>query len=433
MAKKMHFGWFSAAGHGGDANSWQRTTPGYDWRHPELYRDIALTCERAKFDLVFFADNLAMPQVYQGSWDYYLKVGMWTPLHDPVPVMGLLAGLTRRVGLVCTLSTSFYPPFMAARVLSSLDHLSRGRVGWNVVTSVQKVAAQNFGQDDLADHDLRYDIADEYVDLCRKLWDSWEPDALVLDRSSGLFGDASKIHAVDFDGEHFKCRGPLTVPSSPQGRPLIISAGSSPRGMRYAAQHAEVTVIAKTTIADMKKFTERFRDMLVEVGRSRDACKVFAIFRPIIGETETIAREKWEEQMSRTSLETGLATLSEQLGYDMSKFDPDEPLPSDLSVNAIRSRFKDYYENANPTLREVASKVARNEGFPICGTPEQIADVLEQASLEGGVDGFLIRLAVEDILGLTEFVDRVIPVLQVRGLARNEYAGELLRDHIQEF
>lgn len=432
MTKKFHLALFTSAGFGGDS-TWSRTSDGYDWRYPEIYRDTARACERAKFDMIFFADGPSMPDAYQGSWDYYARKGMWMPVHDPIPALGWLSGATDRLGLAVTLSTSFYPPFMAARVLSTLDHFSRGRVAWNVVTSLSKAAAQNFGQDDLLDHDLRYDVADEYIELCHQLWGSWEPDALVLDREKDQFADGSKIHAIDFEGKYYKSRGPLTVPSSPQGHPVIISAGASPRGMRYAAEHAEITVVGKSSIPSMKAFTSSLKDLLVAAGRAPDACKVFNLFRPVIGETDSIAYERWQAQAEAIEPEQGLANFSYTLGCDLSQFDLDEPLPADLSINAIRSKFQSYYEKGNPTLREIAAKEARNAGFPIVGTPDHIADVLEEASREGGIDGFMLRLSLHDQTSLVEFIDKVVPILQRRGLSRAEYGGSMLRDHLNEF
>jgi FMN-dependent oxidoreductase (nitrilotriacetate monooxygenase family) len=432
MAKKFHLALFTSASFGGDS-AWMRTSQGYDIRYPEIYRDTARICERAKFDMIFFADGPTLPDAYQGGWDYYARKGMWMPVFDPVPALGLLSGVTDRLGLAVTLSTSFYPPFMAARALATIDHFSRGRVAWNVVTSLSKSAAQNFGQDDLLDHDLRYDVADEYINLCHQLWKSWEPDALVLDREHNIFADGSKIHAINFEGRYHKSRGPLTVPASPQGHPVIISAGASPRGMRFAAEQAEITVVGKSTVPAMKAFTDNLKARLAEAGRPPDACKVFNLFRPVIGETDAIAHERWQEQAKSIEIEQGLANFSYTLGCDLSLFDPDQPLPADMSINAIRSKFQSYYENGNPTLREIATQEARNAGFPIVGTPEHIADVLEEAAREGGIDGFMLRLTLHDQQYLVEFVDKVVPILQRRGLCRTEYAGTMLRDHLHEF
>ncbi len=433
MPKMFHLGWFSSAGFGGDAGNWRRSTDGYDWRYPELYQDVARACERAKFDLVFLADTLATPQVYERKSDFYLREGMWAPTHDPIPIMGLMAAATHRIGLVSTISTSFYPPFMAARVLATLDHLSRGRMGWNIVTSVQKLAAQNFGFDDLQDHDVRYDMADEYLALCLALWDSWDADALVMDRESGVFADPTRVRAVNFQGEYYSSRGPLTVSASPQGHPVIISAGSSPRGQRFAAEHAEVTVISKSGIQDMKTVSASLRARLALAGRAPASCKVFALMRPVVGETESIARERWEAHCAALTMETGLATLSEALGRDMSQLDPDQPLPTDFKTNAMRSRLDNHSEAGGPTLREFALQEARNAGFLVRGTPAQIADQLEQAANEADIDGFFLRLGLQDHAGLIEFIDKVVPELQRRGLSRKEYSHAHLRDNLLEF
>jgi len=433
-SKKLHLAWFGIAGPGGSAGDWKRSTNGYDWRYPEIYQDIASICERAKFDMVFFADQYGIPQVYGGNWDHPLKAGVWAPCHDPLPILGALSASTSRIGLVATLSTTFYPPYLLARLLASLDHFSRGRIGWNVVTSTKKSAAQNFGQDDIVEHDERYDIADEYMALCHELWGCWAPDALVMDRERDIFADPAKVHAIDFKGKYFKSLGVLNVPASPQGHPVIVQAGGSPRGQRFAAQHAEMAIINKTSVQGLKAYSSSLRKLISDAGRDPYSCKVLCGVRPVIGETESIARERWEALAAEGNVETGLVTLSEQTGIDMSVYDLDAPLPAGLKGPGMQSKLPEYFRDGKtPTLRQIALHEARHDNFPIYGTAEQIADKLEQVATDGDCDGYYLRAGLQNVAYLVEFVDKVVPVLQRRGLFRKEYSGTTLRHHLFEY
>lgn len=429
MADRLHLGWFSTAGPGGAAGDWKRTTPGYDWRTPELYQDIARACERGRFDFVFFADGLAMPQSYGGTWDAYARAGLWMPYHDPVPIASMLAATTSRIGIVTTLSTTFCPPYLLARLLSTLDHLSRGRIGWNVVTSVAKLAAQNFGFDDLPSHDDRYDIADEYLELCHALWGSWAPDALALDRDADLFARPERIRAVDFEGEHFRSRGPLNVSSSPQVHPVIFQAGASPRGRQFAARHAEVAVVGGTP-ATLRAYASDLRTRLSDAGRDPYSCKVMCTVKPVLGDTHAIAVERAEAADAAVTVELGLLTMSEYLGVDLSGFDLDGPLP-ELQVEGFRSRFDDY-RASGLTVREIALREAKHDPFPVRGTGEEVAEQLLATSRECDVDGFLLRPGLHNIASVVEFVDGAVPALQRMGAFRTDYAGSTLREHIAE-
>lgn len=438
MTKMLHMAYFSQAGNGNGnrAGSWTKTTSGYDWRYPELHQDIARAAERAKFDMIFYADAIAAPMVYGNGYDHYARAGIMMPVHDPIPIMGVIAAATTRIGMVSTLSTSFYPPFMAARVLATLDHLSRGRMGWNIVTSVQKNAAQNLGLDDLPPHDMRYDIAEEYLDLCRRLWDSWEPDALVMDRVSGMMADPSKIHAVNFKGDHFSSRGPLNISSSPQGHPVIASAGQSPRAIRFAGKQSEVTIFAKRTVSEIKAFTSEVRAQAEAAGRDPRSCKIFNVIQPFIGETDSIAKERYQAFLEGIKVESVLASMSDGLGFDLSTFDVNQPIPPEMFEvsNAMPHVFRHYYQDGkNPTLGEIARDIMGKYLLTPVGTPEHVLDIMEETARDGDLDGFFLEYAINDYAAFVEFVDKVVPEAQRRGLMRRDYSGTTLRHHLNEF
>jgi FMN-dependent oxidoreductase (nitrilotriacetate monooxygenase family) len=252
----FHLGWF--LGPGITVQGWGEPGfgAGYDWTKPDIYQDCVRALERACFDLVILEDTSAVPYTYGNSMDYYLKHAAMTPKFDPVVLTPFLAAVTKHIGLAPTLTTTFYPPWLLARCLSTLDHYSSGRIGWNIVTATSDAAAQNYGYDKQFEHDLRYDMADEFVDLAGKLWDAWEPDAVVMDDESHTFIDPTKVKALNFEGKYYKSRGPLNVPRSPQGRPVYVAPGGSPRGRKFSGRNAEIVLAGGATIAEMKDYRE---------------------------------------------------------------------------------------------------------------------------------------------------------------------------------
>ena len=310
---KFHLAWF-----GNQSPSGWRKPSGqlFDWRQADIYLETARLCERAKFDMVLFADSLAVPAVLGGSRDWSVAHGHHVAM-DPAPTIAMMGAVTQHIGLGCTLSSTFYPPFLLARLLSTLDHLTRGRIMWNLVTTASKDAAQNFGLDDILEHDARYDRADEYVALCRALWDSWEPDAVVMDREANLFADPAKVHAVDFEGEHFRCKGPSTVTSSPQRHPVISVAGTSPRGQRFAVQHGDMAISHKNSIEDMRDYVQTTRAQLEAAGRDPKSVKIFFSIKPVMGDTEAEAQERWAKNLADADVDAGLATLATFMGIDL--------------------------------------------------------------------------------------------------------------------
>jgi hypothetical protein len=430
MPKMLHFAWFGAPG----AHYWNAPASRiYDWRRGDLYMDIARLAERAFMDMVLFADLPAVPFAYQGSNDTYVRNGDECHL-DPAPILAMMGGATRHIGLGATLSTSLYPPFLLARMVGTLDHLTGGRTAWNVVTSASAAAAQNYGQDDLPEHDERYDIADEYLDLVRKLWDSWAPDAVLEDFERDIFADPAKVKPVYFEGKYFKSRGPLTVPALPQRHPVLVMAGTSKRGQRFAVENTDMVIAHKNSLADMKKYSTLLRQQLADAGRDPASVKIFFSIRPTIGDSAAHADEKWARAYEAAPHESGLTYLSATMGLDMSKYDLDQPLPPDLPVQGMIGKLLQYTEaKKDMTLREIAKHEAMHETFPIRGTPEHIADVIEATAAEGGADGFHFRAPVGDIQYLSDVATKLMPVLQRRGLARTSYAGETLKQNLFAF
>ncbi|WP_149535642.1 NtaA/DmoA family FMN-dependent monooxygenase [Siccirubricoccus phaeus] len=430
MPKMLHFAWFGAPG----AHYWNLPSSRlYDWKRGELYMDIARLAERAFLDMVLFADIPAIPATYGNSNDHYVKHGLEVHL-DPAPILAMMGGATRHIGLGATLSTSLYPPFLLARMMGTLDHLTGGRSAWNVVTSASPTAAQNYGQDDLPEHDTRYDIADEYLDLVRKLWNSWAPDAVLEDQERNVFADPAKVRPVHFEGKYFRSRGPLTVPSLPQREPVIIMAGTSPRGQRFAVTNADMVIAHKNSVADMKTYSTKLRAQLAAAGRDPRSVKIFFSIKPVMGDTEAMAKERWALNHDQADAESGLSYISAMIGIDLAKLDQDKPLPPDLKVQGMIGKLLQYTEaKKDMTLREIAKNEGMHETFPICGTPEQVADIIEQTAEEGGADGFHFRTKVGDIAYLTEIATKLMPVLRKRGLARDSYAGPTLRENLFAF
>ncbi|WP_339375808.1 LLM class flavin-dependent oxidoreductase [Calothrix sp. NIES-2098] len=412
------------------------------WRHPrtdsgfleaEYYQNIARVLERGKFDLLFFADVLSMPDRYGGHFEPSLKYGaQGAVILDPLLVATAMAVVTKHIGIGITRSTTYYQPYDLARAFATLDHISKGRVAWNVVTSGKDSEAQNFGIDKHLEHDTRYDRADEFIEVAFKLWDSWEEGALVLDRENGIFADPEKVNYVQHVGNWFKVRGPLTVPRSPQRRPVIIQAGSSDKGREFAAKWAEVIFEISPNPTIMKSYYQDVKSRLAKYGRNRDACKILPAIMPFVGETETIAREKQAFHNNLVHPLAGLLMFANSSGIDLSEHPLDEPLQK-LEVSGSRGQFQmiqKLSEKEGLTLKDVGQAYGRSVLVPqLVGTPTQIADELEVLFREEAGDGFIISPAY--LPGaFDEFVDLVVPELQKRGLFRKEYTGSTLKDSL---
>jgi FMN-dependent oxidoreductase (nitrilotriacetate monooxygenase family) len=431
LPKRFHLGWFANF----IADEWNGTwgSDGEFWTG-EFYVELARSLERARFDFLLLEDKLMVSDAYGGTMAADLKHGI-APKHDPAPLATLIAAATRRLGIVPTLSTSFYPPFLLARMCATIDHISRGRLGWNIVTSAEDRAAQNFGMDRLFEHDLRYEMADEYVDLVCRLWDSWEEGAVVRDRETGVYVDHRKVHRVDFEGKYFRSRGPLNTVRPPQGRPVFAQAGASPKGRAFAAKWADLIVCAATGIDGMKAYRDDIRSRMVAAGRNPDDCKILFLVSPIVGETEQEARDKKHRWMtSDTFVEHTLVELGSITEIDFSVFDLDKPLP-EVSTNGERGTLENFARGgAGKTLREIAH-TGLGEAVELVGTPDQVADRMAEVMTEVGGDGFLITSPIFklDRRYLVEITDGLVPALQRRGLARTDYTHASFRGNLLEF
>ncbi|WP_030198464.1 LLM class flavin-dependent oxidoreductase [Streptomyces sp. NRRL S-87] len=406
------------------------------WRHPRTrpervtdlryFQDLARAAERGRLDSVFLADGVAL----WGKVRHNALGGF-----EPLTLLSALAAVTEHVGLIATVSTTFNEPYHVARKFASLDHLSGGRAGWNIVTSGSVDEARNFNREEHLDHAVRYARAREFVDVATKLWDSWEDDAIVLDRERGVYADTDKVRPVEHRGEHFRVAGALNVPRSPQGYPLLVQAGSSEDGKEFAAEFAEAVFTAQQTLADAQAFYKDLKSRLPRYGRTDDQLLVLPGICPVIGSTEAEARALEQELTDLQVPEYGLAQLSGMLGTDLSGLPLDGPLPElpeERDINGNKSRFTLVAELARRdglTLRELIARLGGGRGHRVfAGTPEQIADELEAWFTQGAADGFNI-MPPHLPGGLDDFVDQVVPVLQRRGLFRTEYTGRTLRQH----
>lgn len=412
------------------------------WRHPETlgtyldpeyYARTARVVEDGLFDFLFFADRLAVGDQMGGSRELALRYGAQDATRlDPLPILSYLVGQTRKLGLGATRSTTYYEPAHIAREFATLDHLSKGRAAWNIVTSMNDSEGRLFGKDKHLEHDLRYDRADEFVEVALKLWRSWERDALKLDRASGVLADPAKIHALQHHGEWFNVEGPLNIPRTPQGRPVLIQAGSSGRGRRFGARWAEAIFTIHPHLKAMHAFREDVRSQVVQQGRGADSCKVLTAVMPFVGGSEAEARAKRDQHNALARPELGLVTLASQLNVDLSPFALSATLAEIARSPSIHpaAAEKLLMQGAETTLEELGRIFASSVRVPqLVGTGAQIAEQLAEMFEKGGCDGFVISPAW--LPGsFSEFVESVIPHLQRKGLFRTAYEGSTLREHL---
>ncbi|MED4403582.1 LLM class flavin-dependent oxidoreductase [Metabacillus fastidiosus] len=405
------------------------------WRYPtavsnasvnfKFYKQMIQTAENAKFDLIFIADGL---YINEKSIPHFLN------RFEPITILSSLAAVTSHIGLVGTISTSYSEPFTIARQIASLDKISDGRAGFNAVTSPLEGSALNYSKKEHPTHERRYKIANEYLEVIKGLWDSWEDDAFIRNKETGVFFNPEKMHQLDYKGEFFEIAGPLNIERSKQGQPVIFQAGSSEAGIDLAAKEADAVFTGHETIEEAREFYKKIKNKAIEYGRSPDEILVFPGISPIIGATEEEADQKYEQIANLVTIENALDYLGRFFDhFDFTQFALDEPFPDigDIGKNnfqSITDRIKRMAKEESLTLREVALRVVSPKSSFV-GTPEEIADLLQTWVEEGAADGFMIGNAVLPD-GLTDFIQYILPILRERGLFRTEYEGETLRENL---
>ena len=410
------------------------------WRDPGVAADsnaslrhliaTTQTAERALFDFVFIADSNSTfgpddPKIWKRT--------AVTMRIEPLTLLGALAAVTSQIGLISTATTTYLDPFHVARMFATIDQMSGGRAGWNVVTSSSASEAYNFSHDKHAAHSDRYRRAAEFIQVAQGLWDTWEDDAFILDKANGLFFDTAKMHMLHHKGEHFSVRGPLMVPRSPQGQPVIVQAGQSDAGRELAARTAEVLFTVAQQIGPAREFYSDLKARVVKCGRSPDSLKIMPGVLTVVGRTREEAREKFDRLQTLIHPELGVDALSDIVGMDLTPFPLDGPMPEPPPTNSQQGRQKvvmDMARAENLTIRQVYMRVATARGHRVAvGTASDIADALEEWYRGGAADGFNIMPQVLPE-GLNEFCDLVIPELQRRGLFRTKYEGSTLRENV---
>lgn len=402
------------------------------WRYPgalDTFQDIgavveiARTAERGKFDLVFMGDNLYGDPAAHPSYTARL---------EPLTMLSAVAMATRRIGLGATASTTYGDPWSVARAFASLDHISAGRAAWNAVTTANPTTAGNFGTDH-PDHARRYEVASEFLDVVRGLWDCWADDAIVADRASGLYIDPERVRALDHRGEFFQVKGPLNISRAPQGRPVVLQAGGSAPGQRLAARTADVVFSVVQDLDEAKASYRAVKGLLPDFGREPDALTVLPGVMPVVGRTDREAFDRLATLQGFVSGTNAVQMLSDRLGRDMSGYDLDGPVPEIGETEGYHAFARVMLAKArreSMTLRDLYNLTAAARGhWVLCGSAERIADTLEQWFSEGAADGFNVMPPYFHE-GLGDFVDLVVPLLQERGLFRADYAGSTLRDHL---
>ena len=416
--------------------SWRHPATMQDFLTPEYYQRIARTLEDGKIQMAFFDDRLALPDLYTGHHAPSVGAGVRAVKLDPATVLMTMGMATTRLGLGVTYSTTYYEPFHVARVFATMDLMLKGRVAWNVVTSLNSAEAANFGFREHMEHDSRYDRADEFMEVVLGHWNTWEDDALILDKATGRFADPAKVHRLDHEGTYFRSRGPFSVPRSPQGHPVLIQAGQSGRGLAFAAKWAEVVFVIYHGLEHGKEQYALFKEAVAAGGRDPARVTVAPACYICVGESEAAAQEK-RAVVEATSREIdALVLLSEVLNYDFAAKALDEPFSdaelAELSFQGFRDRVIRYSGKKNPTVRdfiEVSGRGTVKEHVMFCGSPKQVADQMEEWFAAPACDGFV--LAATNMPGLYDDVVRLlVPELQRRGLFQQEYAGPTLRDNL---
>jgi FMN-dependent oxidoreductase (nitrilotriacetate monooxygenase family) len=423
--RQMHLGVF-VLGTGDHSAGWRYHGAYTTSCSLSVMKSIAQIAERGKFDLFFLSDGLAMDVNDHPSF---------LNRFEPLTLLSALSMVTTHLGLGATVSTSFSEPYNVARAFASLDHISGGRAGWNVVTSTNSAAALNFGRDRLNEHDLRYEIAGEFVDVVRGLWDGWDDGAIVADRATGTFLDASKVRPLNHKGRFFQVKGPLNIERSPQGHPIIIQAGGSPPGQELSARSADVVFsVVNGDAVSAKAAYDSLKQRVIKHGRRPEHVAILPGVMPIIGETDAQAKEQLDRLQSFLTPTNALALVSQRVGYDISGYPLDGPVPdfpekTDRGQSFSRTLLE-MARREKMTLRDLYNITAAARGhWVVYGSPKRIADVFEEWFAAERADGFVVMPPYFPG-AFDDFVDKVVPELQRRGLYRTEYSGPTLRDHL---
>ncbi len=417
-------------------SSWRHPASAPDFTSPEYYQRIGRVLEEGKFHMAFFDDRLAMPDIYSGGFGETVENGIRAVKLDLVSIVTAMGMATSKLGLGATYSTTYYEPFHVARVFATLDLMTKGRSAWNIVTSLNDSEALNFGRTEHLEHDLRYDRAEEFMQVVMGHWGTWDDDALIVDKNSGRFADAAKVHQLDHAGKFFKSRGPFTVPRSPQGHPVLLQAGQSGRGRQFAGRWAEIVFVVYPTLAAGQKQYAELKAAVAAEGRDPDQVHVAPACYVICGESKQMAVDKKGLIDELAKPIDGLTLLSEVLNYDLAKLPYEQPLSDDelasLSWHGLRDRIVALSGKKNPSVADFVHFSGRGtvkEHHAFVGTPGEVADQMEEWFTGGACDGFV--LAATHMPGAYEDFSRLVaPELQRRGLFRKEYAGDTLRENL---
>lgn len=434
MSEPFHLAWFLSNTYG--VHDWVSPWGGNgarEWAKPDFHIELARALERAGFDYLLMEDSSFVPDDYGSSTEFYLKTAARVPKNDPVPLIPVLRQHTQHLGFVPTIATTFYPPYLTARLFSTLDHLTEGHVGINLVTATSTRAAQNFGLKEHIEHHLRYEMAEEYGDALKALWDTWERDAIVADPERGMFVDPEKVHDADFVGKFYSTRGPLNAPPGPQHYPVLTQAGDSPQGRNLAAKHADSVLTAFHTIEQMKDYREDLHQRLRGAGRDPSECKILFVVSPTLGDTreEAIAKRERQRAEIMANPEFGLAMIASLVEIDFSAIQLDTPI-DELTTNGQQGILK-RFAGSGGTLREMVANWTY--GYEeLVGTPDDVAAQLDELMTEVGGDGVLFcPPTFMNRRYVTEIIDGLVPALRRRGLTRMEYTADTLRGNLQDF
>jgi FMN-dependent oxidoreductase (nitrilotriacetate monooxygenase family) len=429
--RQIHLG-LLAQPHGDHPACWLKSSAPLDAAtNIDYYRSVAQLAEQGLFDLFFIADT---PATRTDNLHVHSRNPEYNNRFEPITLLSALAGATKHIGLGATASTSFYEPYNIARLFASLDHLSHGRAGWNIVTSANDYAARNYGLDKLPPHDERYVKAREFYQVVESLWDTWEDDAFLYDQESVTYYDPGKYHITDHDGKYFKVYGGLNIRRTPQGRPVIIQAGSSETGRNFAAETAEVVFASDPTLEAGKKFYKDLKGRMAQFGRDQSELKIMAGLSVMVGESEAEAQDKYQELQRLIHPDVGRMRLSADLETDLSALPLDEPVP--VEMIPAKANFHQAYFNQiaglireqKLTLRQLYASYERGK-VTLCGTANQITDHMMEWMESDAADGFMMSFHVvpDD---LSDFITHVVPEMQRRGIYRTEYTGSTLRENL---